>query len=168
MCTDCWRAPKAGGHAIHPFAVGALTFLIKGGTPVRVFWWMVWKLWRTRYPLAAETKARCNGEWKRQAERRVRKPSLMTQIVCHINPVMHVQQPPVIVLCGPFGVCVVFLAYFVVPLAHFVVALLKLVNFEIGPAPLATKKFSDNYAIFVRATKECCLAIGQIREAIFC
>ena len=30
MCTDCWRGPKAGRHAIHPFAVGALTFL-KGG-----------------------------------------------------------------------------------------------------------------------------------------
>ena len=30
MCTDCRRGPKAGGHAIHPFAVGALTFL-KGG-----------------------------------------------------------------------------------------------------------------------------------------
>ena len=30
MCTDCWRGPKAGGHAIHPFAVGALTFFNRG------------------------------------------------------------------------------------------------------------------------------------------
>ena len=55
----------------------------------------------------------------------------------------------------------------VVLLGHFVVALFNIVNFEIGPAPLATKKFSDNYGIFVRATNECCLAIGRIREAIF-
>ena len=27
MYTDCRRGPKAGGHAIHPFAVGALAFL---------------------------------------------------------------------------------------------------------------------------------------------
>ena len=44
----------------------------------------------------------------------------------------------------------------VVLLGHFVVALLNMVNFEIGPAPLATKNFSYNYHIFVHGTNECC------------
>ena len=39
-------------YAIHPFTVGALAFLKGGHTLVRVFWGMVWKLCRTRYPLA--------------------------------------------------------------------------------------------------------------------
>ena len=89
--------------------------------------------------------------------------SLSYHCVSHVTVTVsqaHLRQPP-------WSFCAVGWAFCVVLLAYFVVTLLILVNFEIGPAPLATKNFSYNYHIFVHGTNECCLAIGRIREAFF-